>query len=116
MTSRKKGLITKEPAGGVPQDIEDVRALGRLWRKSSAVQMHFLNGYLGPCLEFWPHYIVRFLEDFRRIHGSTTARSGLISLKVPEHLLAALRAKARLPGLPYQALIMNVMQAGLEET
>ena len=75
----------------------------------------FSDTYLERCRELSPEDIVRFLDDFRRLHAAATPRSRLISLKVPEPLLAAFKAKARLHGVPYQTQIKNVMQAWLEE-
>ena len=76
----------------------------------------FSNAYLERCRELSPEDVVRFLEDFRKLHGAATARSRLISLKVPEPLLAAFKAKARLHGVPYQTQIKTLMQAWLEES
>lgn len=76
----------------------------------------FSDMYLERCRQLTPEDVVRFLEDFRRLHGAATARSRLISLKVPEPLLAAFKAKARLHGVPYQAQIKTLMQAWLEES
>ena len=74
----------------------------------------FSDEYLLRCGDLSPEDIVRYLEDFRRVRGTEVARSKLISLKVPEPLLAAFRAKARLHGVPYQTQIKNAMQAWLE--
>lgn len=76
----------------------------------------FSDAYLERCRELSPEDIVRFLEDFRRLHGAATSRSRLISLKVPDPLLAAFKAKARLHGVPYQTQIKAIMQAWLEES
>lgn len=67
-----------------------------------------------------PDQILRFLEDFRRLHGGTAPGAGrvktrLISLKVPEDLLEAFRTKARLTGLPYQTRIKVLMKAWVAE-
>lgn len=75
----------------------------------------FSDAYLERCRELSPEDIVRFLDDFRRLHGAATTRSRLISLKVPEPLLAAFKTKARLHKVPYQTQIKNVMRAWLEE-
>ena len=76
----------------------------------------FSGAYLDRCRELSPEDVVRFLEDFRKLHGAATARSRLISLKVPEPLLAAFKAKTRLHGVPYQTQIKTLMQAWLEES
>ena len=75
----------------------------------------FSDEYLARCRELSAMDIVRFLEDFRRIHGQVASRSRLISLKVPEPLLAAFKTKARLGGVRYQTQIKNLMRQWLEE-
>jgi predicted DNA binding CopG/RHH family protein len=74
----------------------------------TAVQM-FTDEYLERCREMSSADIVRFLEDFRRVHGRAPGKSQLISMKVPENLLAAFKAKARLCGVPYQTQIKALM-------
>lgn len=76
----------------------------------------FSDEYLERCRGLSPEDIICFLEDFRKLHGAATARSRLISLKVPEPLLAAFKAKARLHGVSYQTQIKTIMQAWLEES
>ena len=70
-----------------------------------AVQ-HFTPDYLRQCRQM--------PEDFRRLHGGAAAtkpgKSRLISLKVPEDLLAAFRDKARLEGRAYQTQIKELMR------
>ena len=79
---------------------------------------YFTPEYLEQCREMTPDQIIRFVEDFRRLHGGAAsgaarAKSRLISLKVPEDLLNAFRTKARLSGRPYQAQIKDLMKAWL---
>lgn len=71
----------------------------------------FSDEYLEHCGTLSPEDIVRFLDDFRKLHAAANTRSRLISLKVPESLLAAFRTKARLHGVPYQTQIKNLMRA-----
>jgi len=59
--------------------------------------------------------IACFLDDFRRLHGKGRSPSRLISMKVPEDLLAAFRAKARLYNVPYQTQIKKLMTSWLKE-
>ncbi|MEQ1802213.1 MAG: hypothetical protein ABL989_09850 [Gammaproteobacteria bacterium] len=80
-----------------------------------AVQ-YFTPEYLEQCRQMTPDQIIRFVDDFRRLHGGQQAgvarvKSRLISLKVPEDLLGAFRAKARLAGRPYQTQIKDLMKA-----
>jgi len=76
----------------------------------------FSDEYLERCREMSHDDIVRFLDDFRRIHGSRRSKSRLISIKVPEDLLAAFKAKARLCGLRYQTQIKNLMTEWLKDS
>lgn len=71
----------------------------------------FSDEYLEHCRTLSPEDIVRFLDDFRKLHAAANTRSRLVSLKVPEPLLAAFRTKARLHGVPYQTQIKNLMRA-----
>ena len=74
----------------------------------------FSADYLERCRELSPEEIVRFLDDFKRIQGAANTRSRLISLKVPEPLLAAFRIQARLRGVPYQTQIKVLMRKWLD--
>jgi predicted DNA binding CopG/RHH family protein len=81
---------------------------------------HFTPEYLAACRDMTPDQIIRFLEDFRRLHGgraagATRVRTRLISLKVPEDLLEAFKVKARLESTPYQTQIKALMQAWVTE-
>ncbi len=71
---------------------------------------HFSKEYLEQCKQMKPADILRFLDEFRRLY-SPAARKGsrLISLKVPENLLEAFKAKASLHEVPYQTQIKKLM-------
>ncbi len=75
----------------------------------------FSDEYLARCAEMSHDEIVRFLDDFRRVHGKKRTRSRLISIKVPEDLLAAFKAKARLHNVPYQTQIKKLMNLWLKD-
>lgn len=75
-----------------------------------AVQ-YFSDEYLEQCREISPEQVLRFLDDFRRLHGSKPSPSKLISLKVPQDLLQAFKAKASMAGTPYQTQIKALMKA-----
>jgi uncharacterized protein (DUF4415 family) len=75
-----------------------------------AVQ-YFSDEYLAQCRAMTPDQILRYLDDFRRLHAATPPVSKLISLKVPEDLLSAFKAMARLTGTPYQTQIKALMKA-----
>ena len=72
---------------------------------------YFSDEYLEQCKQMKPEDILRFLDEFRRLY-SPARRSGsrLISLKVPEDLLEAFKAKARLHEVPYQTEIKRLMK------
>jgi len=71
---------------------------------------YFSKEYLEQCKRMKPADILRFLDDFRRLYSPAARRgSRLISLKVPEHLLEAFKAKARLHDVPYQTQIKRLM-------
>jgi predicted DNA binding CopG/RHH family protein len=73
---------------------------------------HFSDEYLQQCREMTPDQIIRFLDDFRQLHGAETrSRSKLISIKIPENLLSAFKARASLAGTPYQTQIKALMKA-----
>lgn len=71
----------------------------------------FTDEYLATCREMTPVQILRFLEDFRRLHAGSRSPSRLISLKVPEDLLETFKTKAKLARRPYQTQIKELMQA-----
>lgn len=75
----------------------------------------FSPEYLERCRELTPDQIVRFLDEFRRMHGKSQSRSKLISMKVPEDLLSAFKMRARLNGTPYQSQIKKLMVQWLED-
>ncbi len=79
-----------------------------------AVQ-YFSDDYLERCRGMTVEEILRFLDDFRRLHGSSPAKSKLISIKVPEDLLNAFKAKAGMDNIPYQTQIKVLMKAWLLE-
>jgi predicted DNA binding CopG/RHH family protein len=72
---------------------------------------YFSKEYLERCASMKPEQILQFLEDFRNLHSyEKSQRTKLISIKVPENLLNAFRAKAKVSGIPYQAQIKRLME------
>jgi len=71
---------------------------------------YFSDEYLDRCAELSPNEIVKFLDDFRKIHGQQQTPSKLISLKVPGNLLAAFKTKSALNCVKYQTQIKILMQ------
>ncbi len=76
----------------------------------------FSNEYLERCREMSHDEIVHFLDDFRSVHANARSKSRLISMKVPEDLLAAFKAKARLCNIAYQTQIKKLMIAWLKDS
>lgn len=76
---------------------------------------YFSQEYLERCRELSPEQIVAFLDDFQALHAAATMprKSRLISLRLPEPLLAAFRTRASLAGVPYQTQIKRLMSAWL---
>jgi predicted DNA binding CopG/RHH family protein len=68
----------------------------------------FSDDYLREARRISPAETLRFLEDFRLLHGART-RSRLISLKVPEPLLRAFRLRCSMRGVRYQSQIKSLM-------
>ena len=70
----------------------------------------FSDDYLTSSKQMSSEQIVRFLDDFRQLHSvSSQTPSKLISLKVPEDLLATFKVKAKLTGTRYQTQIKHLM-------
>ncbi len=73
----------------------------------------FTPEYLEQCRKMSPDAIARFLDDFRMLHAPK-AKSRLISMKVPEPLLSAFKARCRVEGERYQTKIKALMTAWVE--
>ncbi len=70
----------------------------------------FSDEYLQQCRDLTPDQVLRFLDDFRRLHGKRPAKSKLISMKVPEDLLNTFKARAKMINMPYQTQIKVLMK------
>lgn len=76
---------------------------------------YFSDEALAAGAKLSPEQVLRFLEDFRRLHAAPKNRKArLISLRVPEELLAAFKAKADLEAIPYQVQIKRLMSAWVD--
>lgn len=81
----------------------------------------FSDVYLQRCKKMNTDAIIKFLDDFRQLHGRQKSflpktetqikkvPSKLISIKMPEDLLGAFRAKTELTNTPYQTQIKQLM-------
>ena len=80
-----------------------------------AVQ-YFNDEYLQQCKVMTPEQIIGFLDEFRQLHGTTTSsKSKLISIKIPENLLNVFKAQAAREGTPYQTQIKKLMREWITE-
>ena len=78
---------------------------------------HFSDAYLAHCARMSPSDRCAFLDEFRRIHLSRAplqTKRKLISMRVPEGLLAAFKARAAAEGVPYQTQIQRLMHAWVQ--
>ncbi len=76
----------------------------------------FSDDYLENCKNLKPEQIVEFVENFRTLHTNADqarSKSRLISIKIPENLLAAFKLRAQLQGVPYQTQIKKLMKQWL---
>ena len=73
----------------------------------------FSPEYLEQSRRMSPDAVAGFLEEFRTLHGPK-AKSRLISMKVPEPLLAAFKLRCQVEGERYQTKIKSLMLAWIE--
>jgi hypothetical protein len=78
-----------------------------------AVQ-YFTDEYLEQSRKLTPDEVLRFLDDFRRMHAARDDPTRLISLKIPESLLRTFRARCQIENLRYQTQIKALMRKWLE--
>ena len=74
---------------------------------------YFTREYLEHTRRLSPIEIVEFLENFRLMH-ERPGKSKLISLKVPENLLALFKNRCQAQGLRYQTQIKRLMSEWIE--
>jgi len=72
---------------------------------------YFSDEYLAQSRQASPKQILQFLEQFRLMQAATTTppKAKLISLKVPEDMLALFRARCEIEGVKYQTHIKTLM-------
>ncbi len=73
---------------------------------------YFDDKYLERCRNAKPEAILEYLESFR-LMNSPSARSKLISIKIPESLLTSFRRKCELENVKYQTQIKRLMEQWL---
>ena len=75
----------------------------------------FTDDYLQQCRKATPEDILEFLENFR-LMNDPSAKSKLISIKIPNPLLESFRRKCEVEGVRYQTQIKTLMQRWLGDT
>lgn len=74
-----------------------------------AVQ-YFSKDSLAQSESIDPSDVIEFLESFRELQaGVNRSKSRLISIKIPEDLLASFKLKAAREKIPYQTQIKRLM-------
>ena len=68
----------------------------------------FSDEYLEQCKNADPEAILEFLESFR-LMNETSAKSKLISIKIPHSLLESFRRRCELEDVRYQTQIKTLM-------
>lgn len=74
---------------------------------------YFTDEYLDQCRNVTPEQTLNFLEQFRQLQQQESAKSKLISIKIPEPMLDAFRRRCELEGIKYQTQIKALMHAWL---
>lgn len=69
---------------------------------------YFSDEYLAQCSKATPKQVLTFLENYRLMQ-SPSDKSKLISIKIPESLLAAFRQQCDLNSIKYQTQIKELM-------
>ncbi len=84
--------------------------------KRKAVQ-YLSKEYIEQTKDATVEQSLRFLEEFRLLQGAKSANeqtSTAISIRIPDQMLATLKAKAELQGIKYQTLIKKLIQDYLD--
>lgn len=61
-----------------------------------------------------PEDTLQFLEDMRTLGDDIDEPSVAISIRIPNNLLRAVKAKAKCDGKKYQSLILQYLRQGLK--
>jgi len=81
---------------------------------------YFTDEYLEQCSKATPLQILEYLEQFRLMQShliradAKPVKSKLISIKIPEDLLKAFRAKCEIENVKYQTHIKSLMKSWLD--
>jgi predicted DNA binding CopG/RHH family protein len=75
---------------------------------------YFNDDYLEQCRSFSTEAILEYLENFRLMQQPND-KMRLISIKIPESLLASFKTKSALNNTKYQTQIKKLMRDWLEK-
>ena len=76
---------------------------------------YFSDAYLDQCRSSTPEQTLTFLEGFRQLQQpNAPVKSKLISLKIPEPLLATFRQRCDMQGVKYQTQIKKLMESWIQ--
>ena len=76
---------------------------------------YFSDEALARSRKLTPEQALRYLDGFRLLRAPPTAKSRLISVRVPEDLLETFKAEAERAGVPYQTQLKRLMARWLDE-
>jgi predicted DNA binding CopG/RHH family protein len=86
-------------------------------KKIKGVQ-YLSEEYIKQTMNATPEQSLNFLEQYRLLQGAKSAKeqsSTAISIRIPDQMLATLKAKAELQGIKYQTLIKKLIQDYLDD-
>lgn len=90
---------------------------GPFWRSKAVAKSRPLHLFTSERLErdrgLSPEAIATYLDDFGKLAAGDEGPRKLISLRVPERLLASFQAEAKRGGLAYQTQIVDLMRQWL---
>lgn len=62
-----------------------------------------------------PEQAIEFLESMRTLHENKDEKTELISIRIPQNLLKALKLKSSIENRKYQSIIVNYIRLGLKK-
>jgi len=62
-----------------------------------------------------PEQAIEFLESMRTLHEDKDEKTELISIRIPQNLLKALKLKSSVENRKYQSIIVNYIRLGLKK-
>lgn len=75
---------------------------------------YFSKSYLDQIKNITPTQAAEFVENYRQMIFSQPSKRKLISLRVPENILENFQQKAKLSGMKYQTMIVELMQKWIQ--